>query len=717
MTMEVKSVYHDENGTMIGYHYNWPVKEIAYSESPLDPIVSENPWIFPSPRFDGFLYVCGQSRFSQLPELMATFEEELVKKSGELADAKALNNQYAKTIKSINGQRTIECAEFKGVTAELQWFSVNYPLLVAANTRLQNGTAQASKYLQDTQDELDECRNEASDLRKRLTNLTAGLTTSQARTSLSGKGIAQGVRDSSDLQAEWELAKSQKQEAVASKLKAETERDEARYNEQKAIEESSRKIANLEVSSKKANLKNQETIADLKSSIEGLEKQITGFEIEKKEHDEAIKSSNSDRNVLKARVCQMENELGENKDEMKKTEQATRSSLEKDTTIQARDATIDRLKERVKTLEAVEKEAKDLGKSSAANAESLKRTQELLRSEELIVHRLEQELKESKETVTSAKQSAAKSSHDIGNLLRDRDTSIAQLQGELATLRKAGEELGTKEVWYDTTIANLRRESSPRIATWKDEYYWHHYIGGALQALMSELNVAGNLGNQAGIEQIKHAMKGQIEASKSLYEQKVREVEHVKKQRDDLQQLKSRMESAPKIFGDRDELTKDLQEANEARRSLGAELLKYKNRSLHLGREVEKINEDLVVKTAELTSNQKRNNGYTEKVVDLNNQVTELQAKEARLRNDITTLETAKTNYEKDVQQLLERKKLLEEQRAKLVKQKCGPTGEFKDTKQSPEKRSRENVKADWENGDPRSNKQQKQETSLNPAA
>ncbi|KAL8669901.1 MAG: hypothetical protein Q9168_005535 [Polycauliona sp. 1 TL-2023] len=369
----------------LGFITDWPVQEIAYESIPVQPMPSDTPWMthIPYPSFDGPAYpifthlaaliavvifcfsLCKLSQYCKIcPTPQAAFEEEIARKDDELASAKALNNNYAEIIDSAKRKRALQRAELKGLTTELQWFSVNYPLLETANVELQAQTDQASRHLEDTQDELDEWRKEASSLKTRLTKLTADRPIdSTSRTPTIGKRSAGGARDHADSGIQLGAVNSQMQQAVANKIKAETERDQARHNEKKAAEESSRKAASLEAftkSSEKAKLESQTIIEELRSKLEDRDNKVTNLDSEKERRDKALEASIAETEMLNSTVCRLEKELKETKDDAKKTANATGSSLEKDSLLQARDTTIERLEGKLKALEAVEVTLKDL---------------------------------------------------------------------------------------------------------------------------------------------------------------------------------------------------------------------------------------------------------------------------------------------------------------------------------------------------------------------
>ncbi|KAL8657346.1 MAG: hypothetical protein Q9226_001995 [Calogaya cf. arnoldii] len=370
MTIDVKSIYHVDNDTMIGYHYNWPVEEIAHSETmPLSPMPSEVPWVSQLPQLDGPLYfifkhvtalisvvlfcfaLCRWSQCTKIcPTPRATFEEQLHQKDAELARVNALNDDYTEIVESTNGQRALEHQELKEVTKELQWFCVNYPTLERANTDLQGKIVQ----LEEIKDELDESRNETCDLRKRLTKLTASLPPTPIHTSSVGKVRAGGLRDISEGQTQFEVTKGQGKDAVADKLKAEAERDQALFKEKKAVEESSRTATNLRIlteSSDQKNLEYEKKIADLGSTIDALGEKVKNLESEKASGAKGLESSVANSKFLQSTVDRLEKELKESKDDVKNTQDDARSSLEKDAMIQARDTTIGQLEGKIQTLE------------------------------------------------------------------------------------------------------------------------------------------------------------------------------------------------------------------------------------------------------------------------------------------------------------------------------------------------------------------------------
>ncbi|KAL8849848.1 MAG: hypothetical protein Q9221_005186 [Calogaya cf. arnoldii] len=633
MTTDVKSIYHVDNDTMIGYHYTVVLFWFA---------------------------LCRWSQFTKIrPTPRATLEEQLHQKDAELARVNALNDDYIEIIESTNGQRALEQQELKEVTKELQWFCVNYPTLERANTDLQEKLVQH----EEIKAELNESSDEACGLRNRLTRLTAGLPTSPIHTPSVGKVRSGGLPDISELRTQLEDMKGQKKDAVADKIKAEAERVQALSKEKKAVEESSRTATNLRILtdlSDKEKLEYKKNNANLGSTIETLKDKVKNLESEKASQGKADKEN-----------------LG---------------------------STIETLEDKVKNLESEKASQGKALESSVANSKLLQST----------IDRLERELKESKDDVKNTEK-AARSSPEKDAIIQARDTTIGQLEGKIQTLN-------TSLVQTQGELSARKEELDRYKTAWKDEYSWHHYLQNQVDHLrailfrvMTELNVTGHLNDKAGVDQAGGAIKRQIEESKSLYEQRLREVNHVKKLHDDLQQFKSRAESVPKSFSDRDEIVKKLEEAKEACRKLGDDRLKFQSQSLDRARQIQKLKEDLAKKTAECDINQKRNNDYTKKVLDLNTKISELQAKETELQNSVSNGDITKTRYEKEIQQLLEKKRLLEEQRAKLVRVKFGPTGESQDAKQSSEKRDRGDETAEDE--DPRSGKQQKQQTMSKPAA
>ena len=300
----------------------------------------------------------------------AIFEEQLATKDAELARINALKDEYVKTIKSIKAKRVVERAELNAMTAELQWFSLNYPILEGANAELQDQIARASIHLGETQDELDKSRNEASGLRKRLVRLNASLPPTPAHTPLAGKVRPRSIQGSSELQIQLEILKGQKKEAIADRAKAEAERDQAITNVKKAVQESDRKAASFELlleSSDKAKMESQERIRGLETRIVRFGDTVKALDSEKEKIQKALDSSVTNSGMMKSTIVRLEKELKETKDDVKDTERAANSSLEKDALIQARDNTISRLEEELKTLECVKLYADDLDKRYASD--------------------------------------------------------------------------------------------------------------------------------------------------------------------------------------------------------------------------------------------------------------------------------------------------------------------------------------------------------------
>ncbi|KAL8878613.1 MAG: hypothetical protein Q9192_008411, partial [Flavoplaca navasiana] len=303
----------------------------------------------------------------------ATFEEQLATKDAELARINALNDEYGKTIKSIKAEREVERAELSALTAELEWFSVNFPILEGANAELQDRIARASIHLGETQDELDKSRNEACSLRKRLMRLTASLPITPTRTPLAGKVRPRSIQESSELQIQLEILKGQKKEAIADRTKAEAERDQAIANVKKAVQESNRKAASFELlldSSGKAKMESQERIADLETRIVKFGNTVKTLDSEKEKIQKALDSSVTNSRMLESTILRLEKEAKETKDDVKDTEKAANSSLEKDALIQARDNTFSRLEEELKTLENVKVYANDLDKQYASDLQA-----------------------------------------------------------------------------------------------------------------------------------------------------------------------------------------------------------------------------------------------------------------------------------------------------------------------------------------------------------
>ncbi|KAI4274753.1 MAG: hypothetical protein LQ337_003693 [Flavoplaca oasis] len=326
---------------------------------------SEIAWGTQIPQLNGTLYICATPR--------ATFREQLAAKNAELARINALNDEYVKTIEVIKCKRVVEREELNAMTAELQWFSVNYPTLEGANAELQDQSARASIHLGETQDELDKSRNEACGLRKRLMRLNASLPPSPTHTPLAGKVRARSIQESSELQMQLEILKGQKKEAVADRTKAEAERDQAIANVNKAVEESDRKAASFELlldSSDKAKMESQERIADLETRIVRFSDTVKTLDAEKEKIQKALDSSVTNSGMLESTILRLEKELKETKDDVKDTEKAANSSLEKDALIQARDNVISQLEEELKTLEREKSYANDLDKKYASDLEA-----------------------------------------------------------------------------------------------------------------------------------------------------------------------------------------------------------------------------------------------------------------------------------------------------------------------------------------------------------
>ncbi|KAL9620093.1 MAG: hypothetical protein Q9204_008243, partial [Flavoplaca sp. TL-2023a] len=303
----------------------------------------------------------------------ATLGEQLATKDAQLVRINALNDEYVRTIKSIKAKRVVERAELNAMTADLQWFSVNYPILEGANAELQDRIARASIHLGETQDELDKSRNEACGLRKRLMRLNASLSPTPAQTPLASKIRARSIQDSFELQMQLEILKGQEKEAIADRTKAEAERDQAIANVKKAVEESDRKTASFELlleSSGKAKMESQERIADLETRIVRFGDTVKTLDSEKEKIQEALDSSLTNSGVLESTILRLEKELKETKDVVKDTEKAANSSLEQDALIQARDNTISRLEEELKTLESVKVYANDLEKKYASDLQA-----------------------------------------------------------------------------------------------------------------------------------------------------------------------------------------------------------------------------------------------------------------------------------------------------------------------------------------------------------
>ncbi|KAL8754033.1 MAG: hypothetical protein Q9199_004618 [Rusavskia elegans] len=316
--------------------------------------------------------LCKLSQYNKFcPSPRVTFEEQLARKDAELARSNALNDEYVETIDSINGKRALAREELKIVTEELQWYCVNHPVLEAANIALIDQNARALRTLVETEDELDGSRKEACSLRRRLTKLTASISLSPTQTTSIGKMRA--GEDNSDWKIQLDVMKGQKKDAVADKIRAEAERDQAVSNEKKAVEECSRKATSLKIlmeSSDKTKSDVQNKIANLESTNEGLTGAVKKLEAENERQGKALESSVAKGDMLGSTVRRLEKELKETKDDVKNTEKAARSSVGNDALLQAKNITIGQLEGKIKTLEGVEIYAKDLERRYAADVKA-----------------------------------------------------------------------------------------------------------------------------------------------------------------------------------------------------------------------------------------------------------------------------------------------------------------------------------------------------------
>ncbi|KAL8678623.1 MAG: hypothetical protein Q9186_005048 [Xanthomendoza sp. 1 TL-2023] len=635
-------------------------------------------------------YLCALSRSTETSRITGAQIErerqaELARRDAELKCLDAANKAQVVTISALEDKKIAAEQKFEEMNGILKWYLVNYPVIEGANARFKEQSVHDEQKFVISQADLQESLQENMSLRGRLHRLTTS-SPSPSDVGLPGGTInAEDPKENSRLKAELAATEAQKNIIIADKNNAESERDLAKSETKKLIEDCERQAENL-------------------------------------------KSISTVLNTEKSDLRRTNEELV---------------------------STVDHLNGKIKYLEGANTVKDEEFKTLAVQGEQLDQTRNRLQSTESKVGELGKALEDSKEEIKLALKNASTSSAENDSLLRVKDCRINELEGQVDTLQQrntqpnagnaellsayatmtqqvedskrefaaATEDWTIAETKYKDSIETTRAELQARTEElegykkgWRHEREWHDclqkYVNDlrvVLEGVMGELNVMGNLNNAEGVDQAGHALKHQIGESKSHYDQKLKEVEYIKKQRDELQTFKTWAESALKTAGHHNDSTEALRKANEARRILGEEIVKVKNENGNLRMRNEALRKGLKSTKEESEGSQKNNETYTKRIQGLQNQLAELQKNCDKLRVDVANLQQLKGKYEQEVQELQERKKLLEKQRKDLVRDKYKSGTGSPSSGPNAEKRSHEDADAAEDEEGCRSNKQQRQ--------
>ncbi|KAL8799592.1 MAG: hypothetical protein Q9182_005768 [Xanthomendoza sp. 2 TL-2023] len=609
-------------------------------------------------------------------------QAELAQKDAELERIKAANEAQVGAISALEDKQIAVEQEFEKLNGILKWYLVNYPIIEGANARFKEQSVIDEQKFITSQADLEESIQENQSLRGRLNRLMTSLP-SPTDTCLPRSTINQeATEENSRLKAELAATEAEKTIAITDKNKAESERDQAKSETEKLREDCERQANNL------------------KTISTTLQTEIS---------------------ILRTRNEELV-------------------------------STVNHLNSGIKDLEGANTAKVEKAKALVAKGEQMDQTKERLKSAETRAEKLEEELKNIKEEVKITLKNATTLSAENDSLLRSRDSRINEVEGQVDTLQQrnahldaenaevlsafttmtqqmkgmrkdftaAAEGWAKAEAGYKDSIEITHSELRARTEeleeykkAWNHEREWHSclqkYVNDlrvVLEGVMGELNVIGDLNNEQGVSQAGSALKDQIGASKSHYEQKLREIEYVKKQRDELQTFKTWAESALKTAGHHGDGSEALRKANEARRTLGEELVKVKSDNGNLRMRIEGLRKGLKSTKEESQGSQKNNETYTKRIQGLQEQLAGLQKKCDQLQDDVAKLSELKTKYEEEVQELQERKILLEKQRKDLVRSMYKPATGSSKSGLNPEKRSHEAADEAEEDQGSRSSKQ-----------
>ncbi|KAL8781030.1 MAG: hypothetical protein Q9213_006207 [Squamulea squamosa] len=692
--MNMQYQYYVENETMTGPYF-WPVKEISYSDTiPAQPMPSSASWRTHIPHLNETLYsvftniaaliavaiycycLCKWSRSTKfLSTRRETFEEQLAQKDAELTRVNALNEENVETINSINAKRAVETQEMKSMTKELQWYCVNYPILEGANVILKDQAARDSEQITAIAKESDEWRQEAEGLRVRLAKVMASIPHSSIPVAPVSRVSIGGTGDECDLMMQLTFMKTQKKLAVADKLKAEAERDQAVSAEKKAAEECSRKATSLEVlmgSSDRSKSDLQKKVKDLESTVDHLTNTVKGLEAENNRQEEALKSLADDGVTLRqtkgrlqseeSKVRQLEKDLKDTKEVVKTTkENAAKSALDADNLSQTKDTKIRRLGVNIGRLHNLERRY-------AADIETWKKS-------EIDYNTKLQNLQASLSTCTT----------QYDNAVRDYSSSIRTLQQDLDTCKTEVEKTG---LYHSQSASHV------------------NYLKQILDGLMRSLGVSGNLDSPQGLEEVRRQLEhnlgqtvgcmkklkavlsgvmeisgvaGCLDNPKGLEEfQKgfmnffasfepmrltPKVVKSLMEELQTLRQFKAHMLSAPQSKGQDEDPAERLQQANAKIQILGNELIKARSQASEKSNKVESLKRELKqekdLKSAGVRSSQ----------VD-QSKIQKLEAEYDQLKKDMEDLAIRKVTATQQVEWLDEQAKKLRKEKEDLKKQK-----------------------------------------------
>ncbi|KAL8800360.1 MAG: hypothetical protein Q9200_007270 [Gallowayella weberi] len=603
-------------------------------------------------------------------------QAELAQKDAEIKRIKAVNEAQVVTIRVLKDKQIADEKESDKMNGKLKWYLVNYPIVEGANARLKEQSVQDEKKFITSQADLEESIQENQSLRGRLNRLMTGLP-SPSNACLPSGAIKKETQRISRLKAELAATEAQKTIAVTDKNKAESERDQAKSEMEKLREDCERQANNLKTISTTLQTENsnlQTRNAELVSTVDRFNSEVKELEGANTAKEAKAKSLVAKERLKSAEIkaAGLERELKNIKEEVKLTQKnASTLSAENDSLLRSRDCRINELEAQVDTLQQ---------KNAHPDAEKA-------------------ELQSACATMTQ----------QMEDMRRD---FAAATEGWTKT-----------ETGYNDRIEITGSELRARIAeleeykkAWTHERDWHNclqkYVKDlrvVLEGVMGEVNVIGDLNNAEGVSRAGSALKDQIGASKSHYEQKLREIEYVKKQRDELQTFKTRAESALKTAGHHGDSAEELRKANEARRTLGEELIKVKNDNGNLRMKIEALRKGLKSTKEESQGSQKNNETYTKKIQGLQDQLAGLQQKCDKLQIDVANLSELKAKYEYEVQELQQKKNLLEKQRKDLVRSIYKPATGLSNSGLNSEKRSHVDAGEVEEDEGRRSSKQPRQ--------
>ncbi|KAL8860607.1 MAG: hypothetical protein Q9178_002960 [Gyalolechia marmorata] len=722
MASDMKYDYFDDNEIITG-EIRWLGEETSYNETtPLRPIASSANWILPAPfkaetLHSIFIHIaaliavmlfgwclCKWSQYTGIrPSTRAglehKFQAKLAKKDRKLQRISAVNEEHVETIHSINGQRKKELKELITVTNELQRYCVNYPILEGRIVRLEDQSALDLKRLIETENEMADWREEAVSLRGRLTRLKACLPSTPTKKPPVGKMRAGGTQDDSESEGRLAAMRAEKKDAIADKIKAEAERDQAVSNEKKAVEECSRKTISLKSlmgSSGQTMSDLQKKIKDLETTVEQLTGTVKDLEVENNKQSDALKSSVTDGEMLEeakerlqseeSNVRRLEQELKESKEKAEVMANDAAKSSDFDGLLQARDTKIRQLEDDIQTL-------KELERRYAADIESWEKSRNDYNTN---IQNLQAGL------------NACTIQYD--NATRDYNGNVQSLQDSLNTRTQEFEK--SKEYHHQSArhVEHLKQVldgvmkglgvtgslDSPQGL--KDvhrnlEHNFGQTIGcinrlqGVLREAMGGLGVVGSVHDPKGLDEVQKELKALFKTFESI-EVAPRMLASMKEELKTLRGFKSQMLSASQGGGQEDDLEGKLKQARASVQILGKEMLVAKNENMEQRGTIKSLRSQ-VKRLDEL-----QKGGVKSSQVD-QSKIRKMEDEYEKLKKDMDNLGSRKVTAKEDLERLGEQVNTLRKEKEELKKQKAKlwrhynkPSGRPDGPSQALEKRS-----------------------------